>query len=60
MNRDNYYSPREAADVIMCSTTYIYYLIKIGKLPDYRIGSRHLILKSAVQALIDGNMNKGN
>lgn len=56
MTSTKFYSAKEAADAVCCSTTFIYQLLKTGELPDYRVGNRHYILKQAVQEYIDGNI----
>lgn len=53
MNRSKYYSSKEAADAICCSITFIYQLLKLGELPDYRVGNRHLIEIEAVERYIE-------
>ena len=57
MARHDYYSAREAADKICCSSSYVLKLIKRGELPEYKVGNRHFILIKDVENYIKKNTN---
>jgi excisionase family DNA binding protein len=55
MSRHDYYSVKEAADKICCSTSYVLKLIKRGELPEYKVGNRHFIPIRDIDAYVKKN-----
>lgn len=48
MNREDYFTPEEASEVMMCSSAHIRNLVRNRVLPVYRVGRRLFIPKEAV------------
>ena len=55
MARQDYFSAKEAADRICCSASYVLKLIKLGGLPEYKVGNRHFVPVQAVEDYIRRN-----
>jgi len=52
LERKNFLSTLEAAEMMMCSSLHVRNLIKNCKLPTYKVGTRSYIPKAAVEAYI--------
>lgn len=52
LERKNFLSTPEAAEMMMCSALHIRNLIKDRKLPVYKVGTRSYIPKAAVEEYI--------
>ena len=52
LKRSNYFTPPEAAEVMMCSALHVRHLIRMNQLPVYQVGRRSYIPKAALYAYI--------
>lgn len=55
MIRNEYMTTTEAAEMMLCSRTYVVSLIKAGRLPAYKVGNRNYISAAAVKRLVAAN-----
>lgn len=55
LERKNYLSPPEAAEMMMCSKIHVHNLIRARVLPVYQVGTRFYIPRKAVEAHIEAH-----
>lgn len=55
LERKNFLTPPEAADIMMCSKLHVRTLIKERKLPVYQVGTRSYIPRNAIEAYIEAH-----
>ena len=55
MERKDFVTPPEAAEMLMCSTLHIRTLLEKRRLPFYKVGNRTYIPRAAVEAYIEAN-----
>lgn len=55
MLRNEYMTTTEAAEMMLCSRTYVISLVKEGRLPAYKVGNRNYIPAEAVKRFVAAN-----
>ena len=56
LDRKDYMTPPEAAEMMMCSKLHVRKLIKERRLPVYKVGTRCYIPRNAVEQYIESKM----
>lgn len=54
----NYMTPKKAAEYLNMPVQTVYYLMKTGELPSFKIGGRYRIPKDKVDAKIEAQLTK--